>query len=283
MKRTAFVTNAASPVFGTDAPASTPGVPAVHKGATVTAIVSESPSAGAASQSVTFVASVTPKRMGPAPTGGVTFAYYTVGHANGGPKSGTLGVTALRNGKASYTTSPGQLPVGGSNNGSITITASYSGDTFHKASQGSIIYYVTTSCMASPWPALSNGYPHVVAYGPEGYYIGQSNGWFTVYATHPGTSIVDFTGAISTDGLILHVSSTKDEGRDFVKLQGSSELKFRLVDHGSLDGFTFFAGCGSLIKFRLDIANAKAPTSEIFLGATASDATRNAVVFERRD
>lgn len=239
------------------------------------------PAAQSSSTSVTVVASVTPKGAGPAPTGSVTFAYYTVGQANGGPTSGVLGTSPLNGGEATYTTSAGQLPLGGPANGSITITASYGGDHFNRSSRASIIYNVTASCPATSWPAASRGFPHVTASGSEGYYIGQSNGWFTLYVTQPGPSIVDFSGTIKSTGLILHLSSTKDEGRDYVKLKGSSTLKFRLVDHNGLDGFTFFAGCGSMMTFQLSIAGMTAPSGEISLGATSGHPAQNPFVLTR--
>jgi hypothetical protein len=161
------------------------------------------------------------------------------------------------------------------------ITASYSGDHFNKASRASVSYFVTASCPATSWPSASGGIPPVTAKGPEGYYIGQSNGWFTLYVTDPGPAVVDFTGTIKSAGLILNLSSTKDEGRDYVKLKGSNTLKFRLVDHSDLDGFTFFAGCGSTITFDLSIAGMTASSSEIFLGATGGHPAQNPVLLTR--
>jgi hypothetical protein len=121
----------------------------------------------------------------------------------------------------------------------------------------------------------------VLAKGPEGYYIGQSNGWFTLYVTQPGPQTVDFTGTIESTGLILDLSSTKDEVPDYVELQGSSILNFGLVDHSDLDGFTFFAGCGSTITFNLSIGGVTAPSSEIFLGAAGGHPAQNPFVLTR--
>lgn len=281
-------TNTQSPVRNVGvSSSSTTATPTVKnkksaKQGTRTTIVSINPPAAQKSTtSVTIVASVAGKGTGPAPTGSVTFAYYTVGLANGGPTSGVLGTSPLIGGEATFTTSAGQLPLGGPANGSITITASYGGDHFNRASHASIIYNVTASCPATSWPASSGGFPHVTVGGPEGYYLGQSNGWFTLYVTQPGPSTVDFTGTIKSTGFILHLTSTKDEGQDYVALQGSSALKFRLIDHGDLDGFTFFAGCGSTITFQLSIAGGSAPTSEIFLGAAGGHPLQNPIVLTR--
>jgi hypothetical protein len=79
----------------------------------------------------------------------------------------------------SQATMVGTVPSGGPN-GAITITAVYSGDPFNATSTAQITYYVLASCSEGQWPAATNGYPGVVAGSPTGYYIGQSNGWFTV-------------------------------------------------------------------------------------------------------
>ena len=222
-------------------------------GATKTLIVETDPPATGPGDKATFVAQVKQSGGGggPAPTGTVTFTYYTVGQANGGPQTGTLGSAPVSNGEATITAGP--LPAGGPNNGSITINATYNGDPFNAASNGLIEYYVLVNCSLGPWPSSSSGYPSILAGGPEGYYIGQSNGWYTLYATQPTGGIVNFTGTVkTTDGLILDLSSTKSEGQDKVTLDGSSEVTFKFVNHGALDGFTFYAGCGARAELRAE-------------------------------
>ena len=266
----------------------------MNKGAakrgTRTMILSINPLAGqGASTSAAIVALVTARGAGPAPKGTVSFGYYTLGVANGGATSGVLGASALTGGEATFTTTAGQLPVGGPQNGSITITASYSGDHFYKGSQASIIYYATASCTSASWPAASEGFPQVSAGDPEGYYIGQSNGWFTLYVTHPigtrvifsGTVVAGPSGKHYTDGLLLDVSSTKDERPDTVTLVGSNKLEFRMANGGDLDGFTFYAGCGTTMRFRLSIAGSAVPSSEVFLGASGGHPAQNPFVFKR--
>jgi hypothetical protein len=281
--RTSAVRNAAAVSSSFSSAAATPkNKKLVTEGTRTTILSINPPAAQSSSTAVTIVASVTANGTGPAPTGSVTFAYYTLGAANGGPTSGVLGTSPLNGDEAMFTTSPGQLPAGGSQNGSITITATYNGDNSNRPSRASIIYFVTASCPATSWGGASGGFPNVTANGPEGYYIGQSNGWFTLYTTQPGPSTVDFTGTIVSTGLILDLSSTKDEVPDYVELQGSNTLNFGLVDHSDLDGFTFFAGCGSTITFNLSIAGTIAPSSEIFLGATGGHPSANPFVLPRR-
>ncbi len=263
---------------------------------TRTSIVETDPPATGPGRNVTIVATVKqPSNSAPAPTGDVTFTYYTVGAANTGPQTGTVGSAPLENGEATITTNV--LPAGGPQNGSITLNATYSGDPYNNASNGLIPYYVLSGCSLGAWPSTSEGYPSIVAGGPEGYYIGQSNGWYTLYVTHPtggsrnvifsGTVITGPSGYQYTDGLILDLSSTKDENySDKVTLVGSNKLTFKLVNGGDLDGFTFYAGCGSELDFTLNIGHkggVPAKRNQIFIGsgstksttAGAADFTRN--------
>jgi hypothetical protein len=253
--------------------------------ATRVTIVEEDPPATGPGDVATFVAEVKDTGGGGAPSGGsVTFTYYTVGLANQGPVTGSLGSAPLSGGEASLTTAPGTLPVGGPANGSVTINATYIGDTNDAASNSSIPYYVLLGCTLGPWPSVSNGYPSILAGGPEGYYIGQSNGWYTVYMTQPTGGVVTFTGTVTTNGLILDLSSLKNETRDKVTLEGSSEITFKMVNHGALDGFTFYAGCGSQLDFTLNIGKppVAATKKQIFLGGNSTKSlTSGGVEFSR--
>ncbi len=253
---------------------------------TRTSIIETDPPATGPGDKVTFVAEVKPQGGGggPTPTGTVTFTYYTVGEANGGPQTGTLGTAPLSGGQSTLTTASGALPAGGPDNGSIIINATYNGDTSNAASNGLIEYFVFPGCTLGPWPSSTNGYPSIVAGGPEGYYIGQSNGWYTLYVTQPTTNIVTFSGSVATNGLLLYLSSTKLEGKDFVTLHGSNNVTFKLFNHGDLDGFTFYAGCGSQLSFTLNIGKPPVPAKrgQIFIGANNTKSlSKGGVAFTR--
>jgi hypothetical protein len=254
---------------------------------TNTAIIQESPPAASPSVPVTFVAQVTQKGHGAAPTGSVTFTWYRTGGKNGGgPLTGTMGLaplTVASNGdyEASYMTKNGDLEAGVVD-GSIKITATYSGDTHNASSAGEVIYFVLATCYEGQWPSVSSGIPNVTSTGtPEGYYVGQSNGWFTVYVSAGTGGPVTFTGYIKTNGLILDLSATKDKLIDDFSLKGQHVLQYSINDKAHLDGFTFYAGCGSQISFNLKINGAEAPKNLIFLGQPTSNATTNPVVFRR--
>jgi hypothetical protein len=259
-----------------------PGIPQTN-----TAIIQESPPAASPSIPVTFVAQVTQRDPGPAPTGSVTFTWYrTGGKSGGGPLTGTMGVAPLAqqsNGyfEASFTTSNGDLEAGVVD-GSIRVTATYSGDANNGSSAGQIIYFVEATCDEGQWPAVSNGIPTVTSTGtPEGYYIGQSNGWYTVYVAAAPTGATMFTGYIKTNGLIIDLSATKNKKGDHFLLNGQRVVQYSINDKAHLDGFTFYAGCGSNISFNLKINGAPAPKSLIFLGPPTSNATKTPVVFKR--
>jgi hypothetical protein len=261
---------------------------------TTTAIVSEDPPVASLSTAVTFIARVRPESAGPALGGDVTFTYKTTGLP---AVNGTLGTAPVdANDEAQITTSAGDLPVVGV----YTITATYSGDTNYTASHGSVIYDVDSPCDTGAWPDSTSGYPQVHPGSALGYYIGQSNGWWTLYTARPeggkpGAN-EKFTGRIVTNAAqptggesgagIMDISSTKNGPKDIVRLASSNVLTFTLYTHEALNGFTFFAGCGSKLTFNLKVGvhAAPAPVSEIFLGGnpnTTTNPTANPVVFTR--
>jgi hypothetical protein len=246
-------------------------------GVTNTNIVSIEPPAADPTTPVTITVAVSPAGSGATPTGRVTLTYYTVGLERGGPFTGTIATVVLSDGEATYTTTANQLPPGGPDNGSITIHATYNGDKAYAASNGLEIYYVEPTCSQSQWNG--NGYPNVVSGGETGYYIGQSNGWFTVYVTHNTGGEMKFTGSVTTygNGLLLYVASTKNEGHDNIKLVGSTKVIFKLVNQGAIDGFTFYAGCGTKVKMDLNIGKKPAQwanTSQMFIGNPTSAGKR---------
>ncbi|MFZ0664978.1 MAG: Ig-like domain-containing protein [Acidimicrobiales bacterium] len=259
--------------------------------ATTTTIVETDPPAASTSTPVTIAAQVAPASgSGPLPTGSVTFTYYTVGLERGGPFTGSLGSAAINgNGVAKITTTPGQLPPGGPLNGSLTLKVTYNGSGTYAASTGLINYFVVPGCFEGQWGKRSNGYPDVIANGPTGYYIGQSNGWYTVYVTQNSASSLNFSGNVTTNGLIIDVSEVKNSGTGFLKLQGqlgTYRLGWKMSDKSDVDGFTFFAGCGSEVKFTLKIGSPATPatTSQIFIGANGvNGGTGGVLTVKRKD
>ncbi|HXW33556.1 MAG TPA: cadherin-like domain-containing protein [Acidimicrobiales bacterium] len=255
--------------------------------ATKTAIISENPPASDPSTPVTFIAQVTPGGAGPPLSGSVTFTYTCPGSACSS-SSGTLGTVPIDPSTDQATlTSTGQLPVGAD-----YVTATYGSDPNYSGSSGSVVYTVDASCNNAAWPASTNGYPATEASGPTGFYIGQSNGWWTVYTEQdanrgPGTF---FSGKITTTtARFLDVAALKNETNDYVKEIGNNEIEFRFQTELSLDAVTFFVGCGNDVKFTLWTApatskhpvNVKAPVSEINIGNPTTNPASNPFTYNR--
>jgi hypothetical protein len=250
---------------------------------TVTSMVSEEPPAAAPTTTVTFIASVLRGNGQQTPAGGtVSFTWYrTGGEAGGGPKSGSFGTVALDGEYATMTTS--HLDAAAVNGAEI-VTATYNGDSNDGTSEGQIQYYVESSCAETAWPSETEGLPKVTSDGtntPNGYYIGQSNGWFSVYVSEHAAAAVSFTGTIGTPGLILDTSPTKDKAGDTFKVSGGNRLVFSMPTKAGLDGFQFFAGCGTTLTFTLDMGGKAASAKKIWLGTARNQAPSSPLTLHR--
>ncbi len=258
--------------------ATTTGASAAPLITTKTLIVSTDPPAGGVNISSQFTAEVDPQAAGPAVTGTVTFTYKVVG--GGSHEHGTIGTPQAvgSDDRATVTAVPGALPAD-----VLTITATYSGDANYSGSSGAVAYTESPNCFTGSWPAQTSGFPTVEPGDPTGVYIGQSNGFWTVDVAHPEhmPNTLKFSGTVTTDERIVDVTALKNEPIDVVKLNGKGQLSFKLYNKESLDGFSFFAGCGSQIKFKIDIAGVPAPPSEIFLGNPTTNPAANPVTFNR--
>jgi hypothetical protein len=254
--------------------------------------VSANPPASTPSMPVTYTATVSDPTDTTPPTGTVDFTYKTTG-----PGSGTtydLGTVLLQpsgtaSSVATVTITPDAPPVtvNGGNplpTGVVTVTGSYSGDVNFAANSSAGDDLIRADCDTGPWPAQVNGYPAVNVGYPEGYYIGEVGGWWSIYDAHPedGTT-VKFSGTVTLDssGEFLDVSPTKNNSADKVHLMGQSVISFKFLTHESLDGFTFFAGCASKITFSpLDAAGNPVPKSDVYLGNPTTNPT-GTVKFKR--
>jgi Bacterial Ig domain len=231
------------------------------------------PAAASPSNPVTFSVKISNGGAGPTPTGNVTFAWTKT---NGVPNTitGTIAVVPLNaSGNASVTST---LPIGGQG-GDMSITATYTGDTSNNPSAASTVYYVLKTCYEGAWPGNTKGQTVPLANtSAEGYYIGQSNGWFTVYVVnHPATT-TDFTGSVTTNGLLLDTNTIKFSRGDRVSLKIGktySKTNFSLHDHGFVSGFSFYTGCGQYLAFDLEINGSPAKKKQIFLGSSDTNPT----------
>ena len=257
--------------------------------------VSADPPASSPTDAVTYTTTVsnpveaTSPNVTTTPTGTVTFTYQVTGP--GGHTDYVLGTSALQalqpgTAVASLTLTPASPPSnvnGGAPlpDGVVTVTAVYSGDTTFAAGSSSTTEIVTPACHTGPWPAQTAGYPEVFPGYPEGYYLGQVNGWWSLYAAHPedGTTVI-FSGTVKTDGSLLDVTATKNDPADSIALRGSHKIDFRFVNHESLDGFTFFAGCGSKVAFQMTVNGKKLVLADANLGNPTVNPSHS-LVFKR--
>ena len=262
----------------------------------VNVALSADPPAAAPSDAVTYTATVsnpvqaTTPNVTTTPTGTVTFTYQVTGP--GGHTAyvlGTSSLQALQAGTAvASITFRADAPPSNVNGGAplpvgvVTITAAYSGDATFAAANSSTTEIIDAGCHTGPWPSQTSGYPEVFAGYPKGYYLGQVNGWWSIYAAHPedGTTVI-FSGTIKVvAGEMSDVTATKNDGQDSVTLHGGHSIVFRFVNHESLDGFTFYAGCASTLSFKVTINGKKTPQADANLGNPTVNPS-HALVFKR--
>jgi len=273
-------------VSDTDGDVSAPATVTIDVGSatkTTTTIISDNPPASTPKDSVTFVALVLFGNGQTSPKfGTVAFTWYkTAGAKGGGPKSGSIGTASLSSGEATITTK-NQLPTA-TTDGSIRVTATYSGTASTAASYSEISYYSLAKCSEAAWPNSVQGDPNVASNGtntPTGYYIGESDGWYQFY-TSTVNAPTNFTGTITTNGLILDASPLKDKSGQYFKVTGDDKVNFNFHDGANgLNGFTFYAGCGSSLRMRLVINGKPATMKQVFLGVNEHHSA-NPVVIKR--
>jgi Bacterial Ig domain len=243
------------------------------------------PPAADTTTDVTFSVQVTAAGGGPTPTGNVTFTWTKT---NGGPNTttGTIGVSPLdSNGDATIS---GTFPGGGGQGGYLTVTATYSGDPFNKSSFADTVYYVIKGCYTGAFPADTNGQTVPLAKtSTQGYYIGQSNGFFTLFVVNPTGKETKFVGSVTTNGPLIDFAPLKAEHYDTFEVRIGktySKLDFNIKDFGFVTGFTFFPACGTYVSFSLDINGSPAKKSKIFLGVNdVNPATKTVDVTRKKD
>jgi hypothetical protein len=135
---------------------------------------------------------------------------------------------------------------------------------------------VLYKCNSNSWGSFS-GRPAVDSQDPQGFYIGQKSGTFTLFTAHPGTSNVVFTGTLTLNPMVngvrfSNVTVLKGEDnsndRDTVTLIGEQTLKFQFDTYRSVDGVQFHPSCASSMNFDLRINGVEASSTEIFLGSS---------------
>jgi hypothetical protein len=257
--------------------------------------VSANPPASGPTDAVTYTATVsnptaTSPNVATTPTGSVDFTYQVIGTQPGRTlfDLGSVPLQGLQAGTAvaSITITPASPPAtvnGGAALpvGDVVVTAAYSGDATFAATTATTTDFIDVGCRTGPWPEQTSGVPEVFARYPEGYYIGQVNGWWSLFVTHPSDGqAINFTGSVKTTGQVLDVTAIKGESNDSVTLKGSTKIAFDFRNRSLLDGITFYAGCGAKLTIKTMINGAKASTAEANLGNPTSNPSHH-LVFKR--
>ena len=257
--------------------------------------VSANPPASGPMDAVTYTATVSnPAATSPnvttTPTGSVDFTYQVTGNVAGHTvyDLGSVPLQGLQAGTAvaSITITPASPPAtvnGGAAlpDGDVVITAAYSGDATFAATTAATTDFIEAGCHTGPWPQQTSGFPEVFARYPEGYYVGQVNGWWSLFVTHPADGLnVTFAGSVKTTGQLFDVTEIKGEPNDSITLKGSTKLVFDFKNRSLLDGVRFFAGCGAKLTFKTMINGSKASTAESNLGNPTSNPSHR-LVFKR--
>jgi Bacterial Ig domain len=134
---------------------------------------------------------------------------------------------------------------------------------------------VLYKCNPNGWGSFS-GRPPVDSQDPQGFYVGQRSGTFSLFTAHPGTSDVVFTGTLTLNPAVngvrfSNVTVLKGEDnssdQDTVTLIGERTLKFHFDTYRSVDGVQFHPSCASSMTFDLQINGVEASPGEIYLGA----------------
>ena len=185
-------------------------------------------------------------------------------------------------------------------NGSFTYTpdAGFSGkDSFtytltdtdgNTSAPATVTMTVLANCDVNAWPV--HGTFPVAPQDPEGFYIGQSGGAFTVFTAHRGDGEVVSSGTVTLSPAVSgvrfsNVFEEKGEATgkndDTVTLTGEQTLQFQFDTFKSLDGVSFHPSCNSSITFDLEINGTSASTTQIFLGSAKTHPLSNPFTLTR--
>jgi hypothetical protein len=138
------------------------------------------------------------------------------------------------------------------------------------------------TCPSGSWDASTIGVPAGAHAGMNGAAVWRpsdtNNFAFRVSST--GAHVVLYTGAISTNGLLLWKPSHLDYG-DYVKRTAPNRIVFAFTNKGLLDGVNFTAVCSSKVAIRVNRNGSALPTDEIVIGAAAAHPSANPFSFTK--
>lgn len=145
----------------------------------------------------------------------------------------------------------------------------------------------STSAAASPascgaLPSYVEGRPGTLhVRGAAGDYLWHNADGWHLRVTHRTTSRMVFQGAIHADKP-LTFQRVRDEQQDRVWMSADHRtLRFRLVNHGGLDGFDFTDACAGTMKVALLLDGYRVRPGHIYLGGHATHPAQNPFAISR--
>ncbi len=140
----------------------------------------------------------------------------------------------------------------------------------------------STTCGGGPWPRTVQGMPAVHAGSAAGDYLWHdATGWH-LRVTHPGTSLVGFSGTIRANQK-LHVRGYHLEtGDTFTVSADGLSVSYRFRNHGRLDGLDFTTECATRLGVSGRLNGVLLGVRRIWIGHYGVHPLQNPFVIARR-
>ncbi|MBI1377471.1 MAG: hypothetical protein GC157_08325 [Frankiales bacterium] len=137
----------------------------------------------------------------------------------------------------------------------------------------------TATCSTGTVPDRFEGRPAGLHAGlPTGYWIWHNATGWHLFATHPGTRKVVFSGFVTASDELHATGVRLEHGRGGDRWwigPRHHTLAFRFTNVGGVDLLRIGADCSSRVAFELFVNGHKVPTDRIHLGAHAVSPTSN--------
>jgi hypothetical protein len=140
----------------------------------------------------------------------------------------------------------------------------------------------STTCGGGAWPRTVQGMPAVRAGSAAGDYLWHDvTGWH-LRVTHPGTTLVGFSGTIRANRK-LHVRGYHlERGDTFAVSADGLSVTYRFRNHGRLDGLDFTTECATRLGFSGRLNGVLLGVRRIWIGRSGAHPLQNPFVIARR-
>jgi hypothetical protein len=140
----------------------------------------------------------------------------------------------------------------------------------------------STACGGGAWPRAVQGMPAVHAGSAAGDYLWHDGTGWHLRVTHPGTSLVGFSGTIRANQK-LHVRGYHLEtGDTFTVSADGLSVSYRFRNHGRLDGLDFTTECATRLGIGGRLNGVLLGVRRIWLGHYGVHPLQNPFVIARR-